>query len=221
VDVKTLTLSQWGMILSHAQHEAANQVAHLSVLLKERQVNAWLDMDAERLEARDMVRAIRNSKIFLLYLTKSYFTRYFCRLEASCARLLEKRVVIVYESDPRHGGMSDYVELVNEATVKRGYGSQWRDFLLNIEAIPMARRGFQRRAVIDEILKRSNLLAEAAPIPSQKSATSSSTSGGAAGGVVEAELRRQVVDLQMAVNDLRGENESLWKAIAELREQLG
>lgn len=98
-------------------------------------------MDAERLEVSDMCRGIAKSGFFLLYLTKSYFSRWFCRLEASVrleilavwgqfhlvylnnvlantqvAMALGKQLVVVYESDPRHHGHADYVQLAQHAT---------------------------------------------------------------------------------------------------------
>ena len=102
-------------------------------------------MDAERLEVGDMCRGIAKSGYFLLYLTKRYFSRWFCRLEASVecacihaenhsklsyvqpacfvfwtqvAKALGKELVVVYESDPRHHGNADYLQLAREATKK-------------------------------------------------------------------------------------------------------
>ena len=41
--------------------------------------------------------------------------RWFCRLEASVARALNKPLVVLFESDPRHHGHSDYVQLARQA----------------------------------------------------------------------------------------------------------
>ena len=91
-----------------------------------------------------MCRGIAKSSFFLLYLTRSYFRRWYCRLEASVARALGKPLIVVFESDPRHYGNSDYVQLAREATRKY---PQYLSWLLDTEAIPMARRGYARRAV--------------------------------------------------------------------------
>jgi hypothetical protein len=43
-----------------------------------------------------MVRGVANSRCFLVYLSQSYLTRWFCRLEATVARLLHKPLVVVF-----------------------------------------------------------------------------------------------------------------------------
>ena len=106
-----LRRSSFKLFLSHAQAEAQNQVSLLSELLAKAGVTAWFDMDAEQLEGRDMVRGIWNSDVFVLYLTASYFTRWFCRLESEVALKLGKRLLVVFEADARHGGAVDHVEL--------------------------------------------------------------------------------------------------------------
>jgi hypothetical protein len=78
-------------------------------------------------------------------LTQGYFTRWFCRLEASVARALNKPLVVLFESDPRHHGHSDYVQLARQATHKY---PQYLSWLLDTEAIPMARRGYARRVSV-------------------------------------------------------------------------
>jgi len=52
VKISTLALANYNFFLSHAQAEAQNQVAHLSVLLRDKGAQVWFDMDSERLEAR-------------------------------------------------------------------------------------------------------------------------------------------------------------------------
>jgi hypothetical protein len=50
-------------------------------------------MDTERLEVSDMCRGIALSSFFPLYLTRSYFSRCFCGLEASVARDMGKQLI--------------------------------------------------------------------------------------------------------------------------------
>ena len=118
LELSMLEAREWMVFVSHAQLEAQNQCALLVRLLAEVGVDAWYDMDAERLEVCDMCRGIARSEFFLLYLTKSYFSRWFCRLEASVAMALGKPLIVVYESDPRHHGSADYVQLARHATKK-------------------------------------------------------------------------------------------------------
>jgi hypothetical protein len=210
VKVSHVLRSNFALFLSHAQADAQNQVAHLSVLLRDKDAKIWFDMDSERLEAKDMVRGIANSKVFLLYLTKSYFDRYFCRMEASVAKALNKPLIIVYEADERHGGAGDYVTLVNECTRKF---PEFKEFLLTTEAIPMARRSFQRRAVVDEICKRAGLTAKGGSFT--EAGKESSTS--AAATMMElSDLRQIVLDIKMEMNDLKAENRELREMVEQL-----
>ena len=203
VKPSSVALSKFDFFLSHAQAEAQNQVAHLSVLLRDRGAAVWFDQDSERLEARDMVRGVANSDCFVLYLTRSYLDRFFCRLEWAVADALQKPVVVVYEPDERFGGAGDYVKLVEACTRRQ---PQHKVFLLKTEAIPMARRAFQRRATVDEICKRARF----APSLSRPSFASPPPSP----SVDDiAELRRALVDMRMEINDLRAENALLWEAV--------
>eukprot|EP01047_Picozoa_sp_COSAG01_P083679 COSAG01_NODE_17613_length_1137_cov_0.902697_1_plen_93_part_00 len=61
------------------------------------------------------------------------------------ARALDKPLVVLFESDPRHHGHSDYVQLARQATHKY---PQYLSWLLDTEAIPMARRGYARRVSV-------------------------------------------------------------------------
>lgn len=218
VAVSSLKRTTFTLFMSHAQAEAQNQVAHLSVLLRDKEAKIWFDMDSERLEARDMVRGISNSSTFLLYLTKSYLDRYFCRMELSIAKALEKPLVIVYEPDERFGGTSDYVQLVNQVTQKY---PEFRSFLLGSEAIPMARRAFQRRAVVDEVCKRAGFSSP----NTTATATSSSPQAAAAkqdsaGRQQLADVHSTIVDLKMDINDLKAENKELRELVEALVKRL-
>jgi len=215
VKVSSVQKSQFTLFLSHAQADAQNQVAHLSVLLRDRDAKIWFDQDSERLEARDMVRGIANSKVFLLYLTRTYFDRWFCRLEASVAKALQKQLIIVYEPDERFGGTGDYVSLVNACTKRF---PEFKDFLMGTEAVPMARRAFQRRAVVDEICKRAGLTSRPGSFTEKDSASGQAPGGAASGaGAMEfADLKQMVLDLKMELNDLKAENKELRSMVEAL-----
>jgi len=196
-DVRPL---QWQLFLSHSQRDAANQVQNLHILLKEAGVASWYDMDAEKLEAIDMIRGIRDSKVFCVYLTEMYFTRYFCRLESTFAKESGKPVLIIYEPDFRHGGGA-YTDLVDRATNRY---PEFREWLLSTEAIPMARRAFQRQAMIQEILKRLGV----------KTSNKVLSPGGSTSKAVEAGLRQEISDLKEEIN-------KLWDVVETLQDNLG
>jgi hypothetical protein len=201
-----LALAPRALFMSHAQGEAQNQCLALAMLLSSADVSVWYDMDAERLAVEDMCRGVATSRFFLIYLTKSYFTRWFCRLEAQVARELGKELIVVYESDPRHGGDANFIQLVNEAT--KLY-PEWREYMCATEAIPMARRLYQRKAIVAEIARRVGIHAAALPRSVSRIAEDNAAEVAALQGDVGA-LRNEVASL-------RQENKELWAAIAELR----
>lgn len=203
----SLLLAPRDVFLSHAQGEAQNQVLALSMMLGTAGVDAWYDMDAERLCTADMVRGVATSRFFLIYLSRSYFSRWFCRLEAQVARVLEKTLIVVYEADPRHGGNANYIELVNEAT--KLY-PEWREYLCSTEAIPMARRQYQRKAVVAEIARRAGVHGRRSSPAMRRSNSGGGQSAASADTTIVAELRAEMAEL-------REENAKLWEAIGELR----
>lgn len=197
IPVKNLRPSSWTLFLSHAQNQAQNQVQSLHLLLRKEDVPCWYDMDAEKLEPVDMLRGIRDSEYFVLYLTEGYLDRFFCRMESTYAMRNNKKVIIIFESDNRHGG-GQYTDLVARCTAKF---PEFKDWLMSVEAIPMARRAFQREAMIHEILKRCGIT---------KQLLNRNRGSGTA---VEAQLRGQVEDLKEEVN-------KLWAVIEALQDQL-
>ncbi|KAH9257762.1 hypothetical protein BASA81_004228 [Batrachochytrium salamandrivorans] len=217
VAVSSLKRTTFTLFMSHAQAEAQNQVAHLSVLLRDKDAKIWFDMDSERLEARDMVRGIANSSTFLLYLTRSYLDRYFCRMELSIAKALEKPLVIVFEPDERFGGTSDYVQLVNQVTQKY---PEFRSFLLGSEAIPMARRAFQRRAVVDEVCKRAGFSSPTTSSAAVAASPQAAKQQESAGRQQLADVHSTILDLKMDINDLKAENKELRELVEALVRRL-
>jgi hypothetical protein len=67
------------------QAEAQDSVGGPKLLCEEVGIQAWWDMEAEELTEMDMVRTILGSEFFCVYLTASYLTSWFCRLEIATA----------------------------------------------------------------------------------------------------------------------------------------
>ena len=63
----------------------------------------WLDQDqADKTEA-GMLDGVRGSRFFVLMLTRCYFARWFCQLEAREAMALKKPIILIREMDARQG----------------------------------------------------------------------------------------------------------------------
>jgi hypothetical protein len=237
VDSKVLKPHKFAAFLSHAQHEAQFQCGLLALSLRQAKYSIWYDQDAERLEARDMVRGVANSDVFVLYLSKSYFTRYFCRLEATTAMQMGKQLLVIYESDPRAGGNPNFITLAQQATAKYPEFLEW---LTGTEALPMVRRAYARRAMVDEIAKRLGR-AGAKPIGSPgagaKASEGRASVGTADGTAVSASvggrtkssvsqsaqvdrLALEVQDLQAELLEVRGQNHQMMELINEMRDEM-
>jgi hypothetical protein len=207
VAASQLIKAKFDLFLSHIQAEAQDSVGSLKMLCEEAGIQAWWDMEAEELTEMDMVRGILSSECFCVYLTASYLTSWFCRLEITTAMQAGSKLMVIWEADPRHGGAADYVQLVNTATRKY---PEFRNYLLGTEALPMARRAFQRRALMEEVAKRLGKPAARANHRAQAQPGSSSTE---LGPTLEAELRDEI-------STLRQELASVWAAVDKLTDAL-
>ena len=64
---------RYHFFVSHMQVEAAGDVGTLCHTLKKLGVNCWRDMDAEDLTEEGMKAGVRDSEVFLMFLTNSLF----------------------------------------------------------------------------------------------------------------------------------------------------
>lgn len=215
---------KFAAFLSHAQHEAQFQCGLLALSLRQAKYSIWYDQDAERLEARDMVRGVAHSDVFVLYLSKSYFTRYFCRLEATTAMQLGKQVLVIYESDERAGGNANFITLAKQATAKY---PEFYDWVTGTEAIPMVRRAYARRAMVEEIAKRLSR-GGAKPVGGGGAVRASGAEAGVTAPMKSKtppsmqmdRLTVEVQDLQAELLEVRGQNHRMMEMIDELRDEL-
>ena len=101
------------LFLSHSQQDGGDQVAHIKKELEQlvETIEIFTDVAAGRketsLDAKGSLDVIiENSDALLCFVTTSYFTRKWCVLELKMALDAGKAVFFVYDTDPRHGGMS-------------------------------------------------------------------------------------------------------------------
>ena len=65
--------------------------------------NCWLDQKAETINKQSMAEGVRSSQVFLLFLSEGVLTRPFVLFEIESALKLGKRVMLIHETDGRHG----------------------------------------------------------------------------------------------------------------------
>ena len=100
------------VIISHSQQDGGDQVAHIKKELEKFVSTAviFTDVASGRIERAltaksALYSAIKQSSCFLVFLTKTYFTRKWCIKELQEAIARGKHAVIVCDTDLRHGGM--------------------------------------------------------------------------------------------------------------------
>jgi hypothetical protein len=113
---------EYHVFVSHSQGDAGDQAAHVKKELEKfvSTMVIFTDVAAGRVERQLTMKsklssAISRSKVFLVFLTKTYLTRKWCVLELQEAIALKKRIVIIFDTDTRHGGMTSLEELVEYA----------------------------------------------------------------------------------------------------------
>eukprot|EP00937_MAST-01D_sp_MAST-1D-sp2_P002392 g2392.t1 len=123
-------LGKYHVFMSHSQQDGGDQVAHIKKELEEYvgTINIFTDVAAgsskvvgrERaLSAKsELYGCIEQSEVFLVFLTKSYFTRKWCVKEFQEACVTGKTMVVVLDVDVRHGGMRPR-DFVSYATSQR------------------------------------------------------------------------------------------------------
>ena len=106
---------------------------------------------------------VSRAQTFVLFLNDGCLARPWVRREVACALRLRKRVVVLHETDARHGapltaeGAFDFARVLGDAAPELGEA-----LLRHHEAIPYRRQGDERAAMIARLLRQARL-DEAAP----------------------------------------------------------
>jgi len=138
----------WDTFISHCQKDAQDAVGLLFQLLKMRNVKAWIDMQQDDIDISGMMEGVSQSRCFLIYLTKNYFHQVFTILELEAALFLEKEIFIVWESDERHGGYSNFKSYMKKCPAK------YQSLFFQKEAVVFERRKHLQDAQINIIVDR-------------------------------------------------------------------
>eukprot|EP00937_MAST-01D_sp_MAST-1D-sp2_P002182 g2182.t1 len=99
--------------ISHSQQDGGDQVAHIKKELEKfiDTISIFTDVAAGQHERAltkksQLYSAIEQSEVFIVFLTKSFFTRKWCVKELQKASATGKHIILVLDSDTRHGGMT-------------------------------------------------------------------------------------------------------------------
>ena len=109
----------------------------------------WLDQKATTITKESMEAGVAAAQIFLLFLSEGVLTRPFCLFEIKTAMQSGKKMVLVHETDARHGAF-DFSEVSSAP-------SEIAKILQTHESLPWRRRRFEQDGILAELLKNSGL----------------------------------------------------------------
>eukprot|EP00924_Labyrinthula_sp_SR-Ha-C_P005667 augustus_masked-scaffold_14-processed-gene-1.38-mRNA-1 protein AED:1.00 eAED:1.00 QI:0/-1/0/0/-1/1/1/0/1776 len=89
------------LFISYMQSEGSEIARNIYYKASSLGLTCWFDQNARRLTEEGMFQGVLSSKVFVLVLTKSVLFRPFCLKELFWAIKSRKKVVVVYENDPR------------------------------------------------------------------------------------------------------------------------
>jgi hypothetical protein len=92
---------RYHVFISHAQMEAGGDVGTLFHVLKQLGLHCWRDMTQNKISLDGMRQGIYDSDVFILFLTNSFMSRWYCRAELATAIEFEKPILVVYEEEER------------------------------------------------------------------------------------------------------------------------
>jgi len=129
------------------------------MLLKNEGARVWYDMQAHDLTGSGMERGISNAKNFIIFLSHGVMSRPYCQQEQRWAKQYECHLIGVKEEDERHG-VPDF------AAEKASAPKDLQHLLNDVEFIAFRRRGYEEKAMVQEILRRgSGDISMATPAP--------------------------------------------------------
>merc|ERR1711998_518753 len=132
--------------ISHKQANAGDQVKSMFLELKQRGLSIWYDMDAEDLTNKGMAEGIRQSAVFILFLSAGVFERPFVIFEIENAIKFGKPIKLVHEEDDRHGKF-EFSEFAQAPEDVKRLGQDH-------ESLPYRRRKHEADAFFHELVGR-------------------------------------------------------------------
>lgn len=146
---------KWDLFLSHLQRNAQDAVISMRLFLKQAHptLRCFVDMevDMEGDLEQTLRQGVASSKAFLFFITDGALSSVWCQKEVRWAVEMQKPIILVRETDARHGGleMNTFLEQVPQDLVH---------LFRNSMAIPWHREPLYRDVSIQAILKAAGLV---------------------------------------------------------------
>jgi len=144
----------YDLFLSHIQRNAQDAILSMQMFLREERpgTKVFVDVDVEMDEGLEgtLKRAVGTCGAFIFFITDGVLSSRWCQQEIRWAVEFGKNIVLVRETDVRHGGveMGDFLKQVPEDLLP---------VFTNCIAIPWHREKEFRKVSIKTILKQANL----------------------------------------------------------------
>jgi hypothetical protein len=149
------------LFLSHKQSNGGPTVAWLEAKFNQRQLLSWYDNAQEDRTLDGMMAGVRDTSVFLLFLTDGTTGRPFVQKELRQAFKLRKPFILIEETDDRFGkpdyGKETKPTLHVDSDTGRAILSQEQiDWLFNeCTAIPVRRQAHELPAFLDEVVRQT------------------------------------------------------------------
>ena len=114
-------------MVSHHQAVASHAVMWLQQRLERKlesepwsmkDAKVWIDK-SEKASPEGMVQGVKRSMNFILFMTRDVLTRDWCILEIRCALRYRKNIILVFQIDPRNGGVAGSFSEYYDKELKR------------------------------------------------------------------------------------------------------
>eukprot|EP00929_Paragymnodinium_shiwhaense_P012869 TRINITY_DN120753_c0_g1_i1.p1 TRINITY_DN120753_c0_g1~~TRINITY_DN120753_c0_g1_i1.p1 ORF type:complete len:646 (+),score=69.62 TRINITY_DN120753_c0_g1_i1:121-2058(+) len=141
----------WDYYMCHKQSNGQDATLLLQTFLAEKLpgVRCWIDIEQDPTE-QGMHEGVRNCQNFLLFLTAEVFKSKWVLLELEWALQYKKNIVLVLETDERHG--KPVIE-----DLRKGLPSKFSDLFHTNVAIPFLRDPEFREVSLNKIIRASDL----------------------------------------------------------------
>jgi hypothetical protein len=142
---------RWHFFISHYQATGGNQANVMCLELQKRGYKVWYDNKMKNLTSEGMREGVRDSAVFVLFLSKGVFMRPYVKLEVMEALNSDKPIILVHETDARFGSFA----FQGEEVLDEEYKKIVHELLLQeYESIGWERRDFKLAAVLTRIVNQ-------------------------------------------------------------------
>ena len=150
------------VFLSHIQRTGQDQIGEISqnlqsrecvdrITQKTRKVEVWHDMEAKNLTAVGMEAGVAQSAAFVIFLSKGYMSRPFCRKECRWAKRYNLKFIGIVEHEEDHG-QATFADEIKSAP------ADLKDIFDEIEFIHYHRREPFKECMMKEVLKQAGVI---------------------------------------------------------------